>query len=170
MKKVSNKICAMFEGLGIEQEYILRMNDEEVSQDDLYKMTSPFPASGRYKKYISFLDDLTSLKALYKYRIMVIVEYFIALADTLEGYNGIFRNKKIISLPLNDQIKDALRSIGPNLTPQQIAQIEFIETKSDHDTAAITDWVKFMVDQMDIFDIENSLDGFHFGRTSEDVN
>ena len=178
MKKASNKIIAMFEGLGIDPDQVIRLNNESVSQDDLYKMESPFPASGRYKKYITFLDEITSLKALCKYRIMVIVEYFIALAETMSNYDGGFKENKIISFPLTEHIKNRLRSISPNLTPQQIAQIELIETKSDHDTAAITDWIKFIIDQTDVFGsdeiasetIENSLDGFHFGRTSEDVN
>lgn len=179
MKKLSNKINAMFEGLGIEPDSIIHIMDKEIGQDSIYQMTSPFPASGRYRKYIDFLDKITSLKALYKYRIKVILEYFIVLADTMENYNGVFRDRKIIPLSLDDQIKSKLRSIADNLSYQHIAQIESIEAKSEHDTAAITDWIKFMVDQMDIFadyegksldDMENCLDGFHFGRTSEDVN
>ena len=169
----------MFDGLGLDPQDIIHLADGDVSQDDLYRIASPFPASGRYRRYITFMDDLTSLKALYKYRVMVIVEYFIALADTMDSYNG--KLKKIIPRPINDFMVEALRSIGQNLTPQQIAQIEAIETRSDHDTAAITDWVKFIVDQQDILgfakaageereQLENCLDGFHFGRTSEDVN
>jgi adenylosuccinate lyase len=121
------------------------------------------------------MDDLTSLKAWYKYRIIVIVEYFITLADTMADYNGVFSDKKIIPFRLTKEVKEALRKIAHDLTPQQMAQIEAIEAKSDHDTAAITDWIKFIVDKRNIFsatskEIENSLDGFHFGRTSEDVN
>lgn len=171
----------MFDGLGLDPEGIIRLADQDMSQGDLYRVTSPFPALGRYRRHITFMDGLTSLKALYKYRVMVIVEYFIALSDTMSRYDGTFRDRKIIPRPLTEHMKEALRSIGPDLTPQQIAQIEAIETKSDHDTAAITDWVKFAVDQQDILgfaeaegekrkQLENCLDGFHFGRTSEDVN
>ncbi len=169
----------MFDGLGLDPQDIIRLVDKEIGQDDLYRVASPFPVSGRYRRYITFMDDLTSLRALYKYRVTVIVEYFIALADTMACYEG--RLEKIIPRPLTEPMKDALRSIAPALTPQQIAQIEAIEKKSDHDTAAITDWVKFVVDQRDIIgfadaeveereQLENCLDGFHFGRTSEDVN
>jgi len=179
MNNMSNKIRAMFDGLGLEPQDIIRLADEEVSQDDLYRIASPFPASGRYRRYIKFMDDLTSLKALYKYRVIAVVEYFIALADTMAGYEG--KPEKIIPRPLTEPMKKGLRSLGLNLTPQQMLQIEAIEKKSDHDTAAITDWVKFMVDQQDILgfaeaegeereQLENCLDGFHFGRTSEDVN
>ena len=181
MENMSRKIRAMFDGLGLDPGDIIQLDNEEVSQNDLYRMASPFPASGRYRRYITFMEDLTSLKALYKYRVIVVVEYFIALADTMMGYSGVFGDNKIIPRPLTDPMKDALRSIGPELTPQQMVQIEAIERKSDHDTAAITDWVKFMVDQRDILgfagaegeeleQLENCLDGFHFGRTSEDVN
>ena len=181
MKNISSKIRAMFDGLGLDPEYVIRLTDENVSQDNLYRVAAPFPASGRYRKYITFMDNLTSLRALYKYRVIVIVEYFIALADTMTSYNGELSDHKIIPRPLTESMKKALRSIGTNLTPQQIAQIEAIEAKSDHDTAAITDWVKLIVDQQDIFgfaksegkerkELENCLDGFHFGRTSEDVN
>ena len=181
MENMSRKIRAMFDGLGLDPGDIVQLDNEEVSQDNLYRIASPFPASGRYRRYITFMEDLTSLKALYKYRVIVVVEYFIALADTMMGYSGVFGDNKIIPRPLTDPMKDALRSIGPELTPQQMVQIEAIERKSDHDTAAITDWVKFMVDQRDILgfagaegeeleQLENCLDGFHFGRTSEDVN
>ena len=181
MENMSRKIRAMFDGLGLDPRDITQLDNEEVSQDNLYRMASPFPASGRYGRYITFMEDLTSLKALYKYRVIVIVEYFIALADTMTGYSGVFSDSKIIPRPLTEPMKDALRSIGSELTPQQMVQIEAIERKSDHDTAAITDWVKFMVDQRDILgfsgaageeleQLENCLDGFHFGRTSEDVN
>jgi len=177
MKELSDKILAMFDGLGIDHEHIVQLADQGVSQEYLYSITTPFPVLGRYRKYIAFMDDLTSLKALCKYRVMVIVEYFIALADTMANYDGTFRDKKIISFPLTEPMKQALRAVSQNLTPQQIAQIEAIEAKADHDTAAITDWTKFIVDYCDILgtaraskELENCLDGFHFGRTSEDVN
>jgi adenylosuccinate lyase len=173
MNNISKKILAMFEGLGLDPKDVIQLADKSVSQDNLYRISSPFPVLGRYRDYIEFMDDLTSLKALYKYRIVVIVEYFIALADTMADYSGKFRDKKIVPEPLTEHKKEALRAIGPNLTPQQIAQIELIETKSDHDTAAITDWVKFTVDSRNVLDFSgmaNFLDGFHFGRTSEDVN
>ncbi|HGE70455.1 TPA: hypothetical protein ENX78_06450 [Candidatus Poribacteria bacterium] len=177
--RMSDKIKAMFDGLGINPEEIMKLEEKEVSQEEIISLSSPFPALSRYRKYIKFLDELTSLKAWYKYRIRVIVEYFITLADTMVNYDGIYKDKKIIPFPLTDKMKSALRSITDNLTYQQIAQLEAIEAKSDHDTAAITDWIKFIVDQQNIFEItdeetrkerENSLDGFHFGRTSEDVN
>jgi adenylosuccinate lyase len=179
MDRMSDKILAMFEGLGLNPEDIIQLEQKNVSQDELYSYESPFPALSRYRKYISFMDDLTSLKAWYKYRIMVIVEYFITLADTMAQYDGIFKDKKIIPFALNEQMKDGLRKIAHSLTPQQMAQIDAIEAKSDHDTAAITDWIKFIVDKNGIFgfvdentreELESSLDGFHFGRTSEDVN
>lgn len=181
MKGISEKIGAMFDGLGLDPQEIIQLTDEDVSRDDIYRLASPFPALGRYRRYIAFMDDLTSLKALYKYRIMVVVEYFIALADTMASYDGKFCDSKIIPRPLAESMKEALRSLSPNLTHGQMMQIEAIEKKSDHDTAAITDWVKFMVGQQDILgfsradgeelkQLENCLDGFHFGRTSEDVN
>ncbi|HGJ64125.1 TPA: hypothetical protein ENS27_01905, partial [bacterium] len=181
MLRISDKIKAMFEGLGINPDDIIQLEQNDISQDEVYSATSPFPTLSRYRKYIDFMDDLTSLKAWYKYRITVIVEYFITLADTMAQYNGIYRDKKIIPFALSEQMKDDLRKIADNLTPQQMAQIDVIEAKSDHDTSAITDWIKFIVDKNDIFGLsfadtnkikmlENSLDGFHFGRTSEDVN
>ncbi len=179
--RMSDKIKAMFDGLGLNPDDVIQLEAEDVSQEDIYSSESPFPALSRYRKYITFMDDLTSLKAWYKYRITVIAEYFITLADTMAEYDGVFKDQKIIPFALSEKMKDDLRKIAHDLTPQQIAQIEAIEKKSDHDTAAITDWIKFIVDKNGIFDlasadynakkeIENSLDGFHFGRTSEDVN
>ncbi|MBD3181125.1 hypothetical protein GF312_02465, partial [Candidatus Poribacteria bacterium] len=175
---MSDKIDSMLDGLGIDKDELLSLSGIDL---DKYKLTSPFPASGRYKRHIEFLEYITSLEALYKFRVQVIVEYFIALADTMSKYQGKFSHQKIIPFPLTDSMKSKLRNISPELSYKQIAQIEAIEKKSDHDTAAITDWVKFVVDHQDIMGFskapeedrqgyENSLDGFHFGRTSEDVN
>ena len=169
MKK-SNKIQAMFDGLGIDPKEIIEIADQQIDHDYAINAESPFPSLSRYHKYISFMDDLTSMKALYKYRIAIIVEYFITLADTMSGYSGMFANKKIIQGSIADDMRKALRSIADGLTYQQMMQIEAIEAKSDHDTAAITDWIKFTVDQANIISDDISLDGFHFGRTSEDVN
>jgi len=175
-EKMSDKIRAMFDGLGINPDNIVQLADKNISPEDIYSTNSPFPALSRYRKYIAFLDDVTSLKAWYKYRIKVIVEYFITLANTMADYDGIYKDKKIIPFQLTEEMKKDLREIADNLTPQQMAQIEAIEAKSDHDVAAITDWIKFFVDQQGIFsgdedkELENCLDGFHFGRTSEDVN
>jgi hypothetical protein len=150
MMKMSDKIRAMFDGLGINPEDVIELEQKMISQDDLYSVSSPFPALSRYRKYIKFMDDLTSLSAWYKYRAKVIVEYFITLANTMVDYDGIYKDKKIISFTLTDKTQKALREIADNLTHQQMAQIEAIEAKSDHDTAAITDWIKFIVDQNDI--------------------
>lgn len=175
MKYLSDKTIAMFNGLGINPDDIIKLDESDIDQDSYLSAILPFPALSRYRKYIAFLDKYTSLKALYQYRIKVIVEYFIALAETMANYNGIYSGKKIITFPLSDSKKEALRLIADKLTPQQMSQIETIEARSDHDTAAITDWIKFVVDYQNILDIDKKelgiiLDGFHFGRTSEDVN
>lgn len=77
MKDLCQKIRAMFDGLRLDLQEIAQLADEDVCQDDLYRIAFPFPASGRYRRYITFMDDLTSLKALYRHRVTVIVEYFI---------------------------------------------------------------------------------------------
>jgi len=150
MSKISGKIITMFDGLGINPQNLVELNEAEVSQKYKHIVGSPLPVTGRYQKYIAFMGDLTSLEAWYRYRITVIVEYFIVLAETMAGYDGKFRDKKIIPYSLTEPMKEALRSLAPNLTFQQMLQIEMIETKSDHDVAAITDWLKFIVDQQDI--------------------
>lgn len=176
-----DKISAMFEGLGLRPEDVIKLADQDMGLADARRVSSPFPISGRYWKYIPFMEKLTSLQAWYKCRITVIVEYFIALAETMDNYDGVLCDNKIIPFPLTEAMKEALRSIAPHLSFWQIAQIEFIERRSDHDLAAITDWIKFIADQMGIFDCAlaggtelaapgNCFDGFHFGRTSEDVN
>lgn len=137
--------------------------------DDVVRLRSPFPAGGRYKKYIIFLEDITSLEAWAKGRTMVSVEYFIALAERMRTYNGKFSDSKIIDVVLTDDHKNTLRDIYQNLTHDQIKQMEMIEDKSEHDLAATTDWLKFVIDDMGI-GLGNCLDGIHFGTTSEDVN
>ena len=62
MRNMSGKIRAIFEGLGLDPEDIVNLAEEDVGQEDAYRIASPFPVSGRYRRYISFMDDLTSLK------------------------------------------------------------------------------------------------------------
>jgi len=171
------KISAMFDGLGLNPQDIIGLAEQEVSPVAIHQALSPFPIAGRYGRYIPFMQEHTSLMAWSKYRIFVIVEQFIALADTMAGHSGELKNPKIILFSLTQETKEALRAIAENLTFQQIAQIKFIESKSDHDLAAITDWLKFEIDRLGILasvatDSSSGkyLDAFHLGRTSEDVN
>lgn len=181
MNNLSNKVKQMFLGLGLNVEQFFAIDKNKLSADYISTLNSPFPAQGRYRKHVGFLDDICSLKALYQYRLKVIVEAFIALSDTMASYNGKYTNSKIVSVRIGEKEKASLRALASNLSYEQIAQIEAIEARSDHDTAAVTDWIKFKVDSLDLFSfskesldnqafLENSLDGFHFGRTSEDVN
>ncbi len=181
-KMMSDKIQKMLDGLRLDPRELAVLETQDAASEYVYAANSPFPALSRYRKYIQFLDGLTSLKALYQYRLEVVIEYFIALAETMANYSGSFSKDKIIPVVLTEEAKAKLRAMPHDLSHQQMKQIELIETRSDHDTAAITDWLKFAIDQSDLLGLaqassdeerkalENCLDGVHFGRTSEDVN
>lgn len=46
MRNLSKKTRAMFDGLGIDPQDIV--DGEDVSKDDMYRLSSPFPVLGRY--------------------------------------------------------------------------------------------------------------------------
>ncbi len=60
MKYLSDKTIAMFDGLGINPDDIIKLNDTEVDQDSYLSAISPFPTLSRYRKYIAFMDRYTS--------------------------------------------------------------------------------------------------------------
>lgn len=114
------------------------------------------PIDGRYRKGTEILADHFSELALMKYRVMVEVEYFIALCE----------------LPL-PQLKDAdidkksLRSIYHNFGQSEAQQIKETEKVTNHDVKAVEYFVK---DRLKDFGLEAFVEFVHFGLTSQDIN
>ncbi|QTA81499.1 Adenylosuccinate lyase [Desulfonema limicola] len=115
------------------------------------------PVDGRYHKSSEKLADYFSEKALIKYRVMVEIEYFIALCN----------------LPLA-QLKDfdkslfeTLRMIIKNFSLEDARKIKDIESITNHDVKAVEYFLKEKFDELGIADFKEYI---HFALTSQDIN
>lgn len=124
---------------------------------ELSALTAISPIDGRYRSKVSQLDAFFSEFALMRYRVMVEMEYFIALCE--------------IHLPQLSQFDsdhfDALRYIYQNFTPEDAYQIKEIEKVTNHDVKAVEYFLKKRFDAMNM---ESFKEFIHFGLTSQDIN
>ena len=124
---------------------------------ELTSLSAISPIDGRYRRVTEVLSAYFSESALMKYRVMVEVEYFIALCE----------------LPL-PQLKSvdkssfsAMRDIHLNFTEEDAQVIKDIEKKTNHDIKAVEYFVK---EQFSKLGLDESVSFIHFGLTSQDVN
>ena len=115
------------------------------------------PVDGRYRRATEKLAEYFSEKALIRYRILVEVEYFIALCE----------------LPL-PQLKNfdpknykALRAIQKNFSTEDARHVKEIEKITNHDVKAVEYFLKEKYDDLGLQDFKEFI---HFGLTSQDIN
>ncbi len=124
---------------------------------ELSSLNAVSPVDGRYRKTIEKLADYFSEGALIKYRVMVEVEYFIALCN----------------LPLPQLIDfdksmfDSLRGIYKDLSFEDARKIKDIEMVTNHDVKAVE---YFLKEKFDSLGLPNFKEFIHFGLTSQDIN
>jgi adenylosuccinate lyase len=132
---------------------------------DTQKLSAPTPALGRYYGSVAFLEQATSDLSVGKKRFEVLIEYFIRLGEVFDKYQGVHKDKKIVS-NLSEDDKKYIRSLGK--TPEDILQAQEIEKFTEHDTAAAGDYLKIRTGTFKPH-LESMIEGFHFAITSEDV-
>jgi adenylosuccinate lyase len=124
---------------------------------ELNSLTAISPLDGRYRQKVNELDLYFSEFGLIKYRIMVEIEYFIALCS--------------IPLPqLADFKKDnfkILRSIYEDFTIEDAEKIKDKEKITNHDVKAIE---YFLKDKFFHSGWGKWSEFIHFGLTSQDIN
>ena len=124
---------------------------------ELNKLSAISPVDGRYRRLTQPLADYYSEYALIKYRIIVEVEYFIALCE--------------IPLPqlqsFDKQKYEDLRSIYKNYSIDIAESIKIIEEETNHDVKAVEYYLK---EQFRALDIHQYAEFIHFGLTSQDIN
>ncbi len=124
---------------------------------NLNALTAISPADGRYRKTTEVLSNYFSEFALIRYRILVEIEYFIALTE--------------IPLPqLKDVPADAiktLRSVVENFSTEQAERVKTIEKTTNHDVKAVE---YFLKEQFDLIGLSSYKEFIHFGLTSQDIN
>jgi adenylosuccinate lyase len=121
---------------------------------DLTALTAISPVDGRYRSQLHHLDYYFSEYALIRFRLLVEVEYFIALGE-----------KKFFSLRAT-QLKP-LRDIYLNFTPDKAAEIKNLERVTNHDVKAVEYYIK---KEMEALKLGQLKEWVHFGLTSQDIN
>lgn len=115
------------------------------------------PIDGRYHTRTKVLAPYFSEKALIKYRILVEVEYFIALAELpLPGLE---------SFPMNKTT--ALQELYQDFSDDDAQQIKDIEAVTNHDVKAVEYWLR---QRFETLDLAEYVEFIHFGLTSQDIN
>lgn len=120
-------------------------------------LTAISPIDGRYRQKVDELAVFFSEYALIKYRLLVEVEYFIALCR----------------LPLpqlkefdSNRFKD-LKEICTNFSIEDAEKIKDIEKKTNHDIKAVEYYLK---EEFSRLGLDSYKEFIHFGLTSQDIN
>ena len=115
------------------------------------------PIDGRYRNKVSELAPYFSEEALIKYRVLVEIEYFIALCE--------------IPLPqlksVDNAIFDDLRVIYKDFSAEDATAIKKIESVTNHDVKAVEYFIKERFDALGLSEYKEFI---HFGLTSQDIN
>lgn len=123
----------------------------------LNQLNAISPIDGRYRSKVNSLANFFSEEALIKYRVMVEIEYFIALCEL-----------ELPQLPkLSKDRVDSLRNIFENFSVDDALAIKKIEKTTNHDVKAVEYFIK---DQFDALGLEKYKEFIHFGLTSQDIN
>ena len=124
----------------------------------LNSLTAISPIDGRYRSKTEDLAAHLSEYGLIKYRVMVEVEYLIALGKT-----GI---SKLAPL-LDGEVKEKLRKIVSDFNEADAQTIKDTEKITNHDVKAVEYFVKEKLDGLELSDLKEFV---HFGLTSQDIN
>tara|TARA_B100001093_G_scaffold286509_1_gene273667 strand:- start:596 stop:1939 length:1344 start_codon:yes stop_codon:yes gene_type:complete len=115
------------------------------------------PIDGRYRSKVVELEKFFSEEALIKYRLLVEVEYFIALCELpLKQLSG-----------FNKDLYFQLREIYENFSTKDALNIKNIEFTTNHDVKAVEYFIK---EKFDLMGISQFKEFIHFGLTSQDIN
>jgi adenylosuccinate lyase len=123
----------------------------------LTELNAISPIDGRYRSKTKSLANYFSEEALIKYRVLVEIEYFIALCEEplpqLENFDK-------SNYP-------ALRAIYENFSAENAQAIKNIEAVTNHDVKAVEYFIK---EKFDGLGLESFKEFIHFGLTSQDIN
>ena len=121
-------------------------------------MSNISPIDGRYKKNVSELETFFSEQALMRHRVMVEVEYLLALIE-----HRSFQKTR----PLSKKTLNSLKGLYVEFSATHFKQIKKIEKKTNHDVNAVVVFVSEKLKKLGRGDLVPFV---HFGLTSEDIN
>ncbi len=124
---------------------------------ELNMLTAISPVDGRYRQAVAPLADYFSEKALIRYRVMVEVEYFIALCQLpLPQLKGV-----------DAGAQQALRDLYRKFTLADAERVKAIEKTTNHDVKAVE---YFLKEKFTSLALTSCQEFIHFGLTSQDIN
>ncbi len=127
------------------------------NQMQLSELNAISPIDGRYRNKTVSLAPFFSEEALIKYRVLVEVEYFIALCEA--------------DLPqlstVNTAAFEDLRNIYKNFSTEDALWIKETEKTTNHDVKAVEYFIK---SKFDALGLDKFKEFIHFGLTSQDIN
>jgi adenylosuccinate lyase len=120
--------------------FVFNFNGAKRAFMELTKLTAISPIDGRYRKTVSACAYYFSEFALIRYRIMVEMEYFIALCN--------------LPLPqlrkFNPDHFEALRKIYTNLSEEDAQHIKDLEKITNHDVKSVEYFLKQKFDTLQL--------------------
>jgi adenylosuccinate lyase len=123
----------------------------------LTELNAVSPIDGRYRSKTVPLSPYFSEEALIRYRVLVEIEYFIALCELpLPQLKGV-----------STQQFEPLRKIYLDFTAEDAKAIKDIEKTTNHDVKAVEYFIKQAFDKLGLADFKEFI---HFGLTSQDIN
>jgi adenylosuccinate lyase len=124
---------------------------------DLNSLSAISPVDGRYRQKTDELSAYFSEYGLIRYRLLVEIEYFIALTEIpLPQLTGFSKDKL-----------GALRSLYENFDLTEAGKIKESERVTNHDVKAVEYYLK---DKFVSMGLETWKEFIHFGLTSQDIN
>jgi len=124
---------------------------------NLSLLTAISPVDGRYRTKTEAYAAYFSEYALMRYRVLVEIEYFIALCE--------IPLKQLEQVPVS--VFPKLRVIYTEFSEADALKVKEIESVTNHDVKAIEYFIK---DKFDVLGLEAFKEFIHFGLTSQDIN
>ena len=124
---------------------------------NLSLLTAISPVDGRYRTKTEAYAAYFSEYALMRYRVLVEIEYFIALCE--------IPLKQLEQVPVS--VFPKLRAIYTEFSEVDALKVKEIESVTNHDVKAIEYFIK---EKFDLLGLEAFKEFIHFGLTSQDIN
>jgi adenylosuccinate lyase len=131
----------------------MELLEPDPMEDNLYCIS---PVDGRYSKLSAPLRAYFSEFALFRYRLLVEIEYLKSLAQL--GINHL--------PPFEQQTQDALDSLYKNFSLEDASRIKQLEKVTNHDIKALEYFIK---EKLEV-NLGPAVEWVHFGLTSQDIN
>lgn len=124
---------------------------------ELNTLTAISPVDGRYRSQLTELAKYFSEFGLIRYRVLVEIEYYLALCRLpLPQLTGV-----------NPDKHEELRKVYLNFSEEDAMAIKQLEKTTNHDVKAVEYFLKEKLEQAGLRDYKEFV---HFGLTSQDVN